>query len=528
MTLAVDDPWLERYRQMADRMYEVRRHARHLGILGISTLHPRYPIPQDHLDLMKLLLDLEKAPAAVRPPAGAEIFVRWLQSLLYACRESLYLFVLRIRFGRVLQRLAKEPVDLLVKSWCFGSAGSNGAGDFYYGTLGQLLQKKGVRSLFLLGDARGRMSATLIRQLLKGTHLAVVPEPLLLPPSTPFLAAWRQLRGAFAIRRLITKTRDPQLAAVCRCACFQGVQPAALRHGLYFDIALHAVARWKPKALVTLYEGQPWEKLAWHGAKAARPECRIVGYQHTVIMPHALSLLAPNRPSWEMSVPEAVLCLGETTRRMLSAGHEPFGTRLFSFGSFRHENGLSPRRRPQPGVRTTLVLPVGVLNEAVVLFHSALELARAMPAQRFLFRCHPVLPFEEVRPHLGEDPKRYSNVEVSREKEAVRDFTRSSSVLYHGSSAVLYAVLHGLKPLYWVTPQLPDTDPLFELQDWRVRVGGGQEAAQILTDYAALSEEEAHRQWFPARSYVEDYTKPVDDRSVEALLEAAGVRGGVG
>jgi hypothetical protein len=509
---------------MGERMYEVRRRVKQLGVLGISTLHPRYPIPQDHLELMKQLEEMEKNSVQVQRVSIFKILHRWVGSLLYVCREFLYLCTLRLRFGATVRRLEKEAVDLLVKSWCFGQAQCSEAGDFYYGKLEPMLQKQGARPLFLLGDARGRMSGALVREFLKSSgERRVVPEPLLVPLFAPFAAAFRQLRAAFAIRRLGRWTEDPQLAAVCRAASLHGVEPAAVRHSLDLDIARRAVATWKPKAFVTLYEGQPWEKMAWHGARQAHPSCRIVGYQHTVVMPHAQSLLRPNCSSWELSVPDVVLCLGPTTRHMLSKGHEPFGSTLISFGSFRHPNGASAGAIPDPRRKRVLVLPVGVLDEAVVLFNFAMELAKRSADTHFIFRCHPVLPFHEVQLHLGEQGRRLpGNVEVSRAAEITIDFNRSSCVLYHGSSAVLYAVLRGLKPLYYVTPELPDTDPLFEMREWKEPVFSVEEAQRVLGAYAAVSPQEATRQWQASFDYAKPYSQPVGDDSVVALPDAIG------
>ena len=524
MRIKNGDGWASRYREMSRMLYQVRRLAPHLGILGISTLHPRYPIPADQMELMKLLDKMDQKTAKARMPSFLSLWVGGSISLLYAVRESLNIAHLRLRFAPALRRLKKEPIDLLIKSWCFGIEPSDGSGDFYYGTLGEDLQKKGIRPLFLCGDARGRMTKELARHLFEKRPVRAVPEAVLVPMWAPFVAVWGQLRGVLRIRRLGLRSGDARFAAVCAAVSSYGMNPATLRHSLYFYIAREAVKAWKPRALVTLYEGQPWEKLAWHGARAADPRCRIIGYQHTVVMPQSLSLLSPNQGSWELSAPDAVLCLGEVTRKMMEEGHRPFGSRLIRFGSFRRTNGSAGGHPPQPERRTVLVLPVGVLDEAVLLFNFAIKLAESCPGYRFIFRCHPVLPFDRVRPHLTGSLERLSNIEISKEGVISSDFGRSSTVLYHGSSAVLYAVLDGLKPLYLHFEQLPDTDPLFQMSEWKEPVFSAEGAARALEIYGSVSAAEAARQWRGAFDYVQGYAPSVDESSVGSLLDLIGSR----
>lgn len=170
---------------------------------------------------------------------------------------------------------------------------------------------------------------------------------------------------------------------------------------------------------------------------------------------------------------------------------------------------------------------MGVLDEAVALFDFAIQLARSVPEERFILRCHPVLPFSQVRPHLAQGPEGCANIEVSTAPEIAADFGRSSAALYHGSSAVLYAVLHGLRPLYLRTAALPDADPLFELQEWRVPVSSLEDAKRDLEAYAGLSAQQADLAWRKAYDYVQRYTKSVDDLSVDRFLAAVGMGQGV-
>lgn len=522
--------WMSRYETLTDLLYEVRRRCRYLAVLGTSTLHPRHSLPADHLQLMEALAGggaLGSQPAAGRsadhvPPSLLLIALWWGRCALFACRETLGLLWLKGRYRAALRRLQQEPADVVMKSWCFSPESFEGSSDFYYGTVPHQLQARGMTCLLLHGDTRERNDGAFMRAILQGGPVRTVPEWLLVPLWAPLVTVIRQLVAALALRRLARRAAARPLARVAAAACRNSLQPITTRNTLLFDIARVAVKIWRAKVFVTLYEGQPWEQPAWHGAKAANPACVTVGYQHTVVMPHSLSLLSPNHGSWELSTPDVVLCLGEATQQMMAPGHRPHGSRLIPFGTPRRTANRPAVCGPQPGRRTILVVPeTGVPREARLMFNFAMGAARRLPEYRFIFRCHPFAPFPVVQPHLEADPADLPNVEVST-RPISEDFARCSAVLYRGSSSVLYAVLHGLKPIYLEDATYPDVDPLFNMEGWRERVASPEELERVLRRVDA-QDGEATAQWRRAAAYVEAYARPVTDAAIDRFLDAVGL-----
>ena len=169
-------------------------------------------------------------------------------------------------------------------------------------------------------------------------------------------------------------------------------------------------------------------------------------------------------------------------------------------------------------------MPEGNLTESKLLFDFALNVARLVPDHRFIFRCHPLLPFEKVRGHLSQNLDGFANVVVSQESAISADFARSSVVLYRGSSAVSHAVLDGLRPVYVRRESdIFDVDPLFELQAWRDYVSSEDELCQLLRGYSNLGDAEALASWKPAWDYVNSYTVPVDETSIDRFVTATGL-----
>jgi hypothetical protein len=516
---AADGPWLVRYRALVQMMYALRRQCRRVELLGVSSVQPRHPVPSEQLALMALLAEDR------HPPSGLGWWVRlawrWGRCLVFALRDGAQLAWMQWRCRGALHRIGRRPVDVLIKTWGFAPERPEGTVDFYCGPLPGLLRARGFETLTLSGNGNGHLRTAFARGVLSRGQGRAVPEPLLLPWWAPLVRALQLLPLALEVRRAARRAPEEAFRAFCASVSLDCVSPYAMRNSLYADLLRRAVSRWRPRVVLTLWEGQPWEALAWHGTKTADPDCVVAGYQHTVLMPHALSLLEPARGSWAPAAPEVLLCLGPRTQELLAPGQAGRGTRSIVFGSFRHPAG-PPLEPPRPGRRTVIVLPEAILPEAILLFNFALRLAPRLPDHQFIFRCHPGLPFADVERHL--DPSRPGNVEVSRHPIG-EDFSRASAVLYRGSSSVLYAALQGLKLLYLRDARWHDVDPLFELTQWREVVETPEQAAAALQNYAQCSEETAAAPWRMAAAYVGRYTAQVSDERVAQFISAAGLAG---
>lgn len=516
------DAGFEAFRELISLVYRLRRAHRDITILATSSVHPRNPMPVEHwrlLDALATSQDHSRPPA----PTFSAIFSKWCLCLLVALWDTFTILQVKVRYHRLLARRKQERASIVLKTWRFGPDSVDASADFYYGAFPAELVTRDVSTLLLCGNVQARREIAFARKVFRLDRFRAVPESALVPLWGPILSVFHQLRSSLILRRQAASEKDRKFAVVCAQVAMDCVHPATMRNAMNFHIA-QAVARyWKPDVYVTLYEGQPWEKLAWQGMKAARPECVIAGYQHTVVMRHSLSLTNPNTGSWEVSTPDVVLCLGPVTRRMMAPAYEPTGTKLVVFGSHRRGEMPVSSSGPKPYNRMVLVTPEGNIPECKILFEFAMQVAPLAPNYRFIFRCHPMLPFEKVRPHLEQHPEDFANVEVSAEDSIPKDFERCSVLLYRGSSAVFYAVLEGLLPVYLRTGESFDVDPLFELDSWRQHVSSKFEMAELLQHYGEIQKSEAKVSWSAAFAYINGYTVSVQDRSIADFLSAVGM-----
>lgn len=447
--------------------------------------------------------------------------VRKLWPLLTcAFRETITIVFLKLRFGRLVTQITHEPATVVMTTWL---KNFNPSDDFFYGRLPHLLQEQGVNCLLLYNDWWDKVESESVRAVLTQSHIRSVPRRMILPFWAPLATAWNQILTSIALRRLYKKAKDSRFIMLCREACLACLNPDTMYQTLSYYAAREAVRIWRVRVFVTLYEGQHWEKPAWHGAKAANKDCVTVGYQHAVIMPHSLALTRPNHGSWELATPDVVLCLGETTKNMMKAGHEPYKTKLIPFGSFHRTISRSLRRTPNPEHRAVLVVPEG--GESEYLFNFAMRAAPLLRSYHFIFRCHPNRPFTQLAPLEGV-LERFPNIEISNYSSIVDDCARSSVVLYRASSSVFVALLLGLKPIYVHDDRRPDVDPVSELTSWRERASSPEDVEAILRRYDATTQDCAGEQWRSAAEYVHSYAMPVDEASIDRFLVAVGLKDG--
>jgi hypothetical protein len=505
----------ESVQRLEKALAQIRRRFPDLAVQAIPWMDLKHPIHP---------VQMELADPKGRFPRGGGAFlpVRFLRCLLTAGQLTLQLAFLQFRLRTILSDLKKKPFDLIAKTWAYPGTLLPGWNDFYYGDLQRRLSGEGVSMLLLTGKpsemgwpdfAKASGSVSAPHQL---------PEMCLAPLAAPVRSVFRQLWVSLRLLKEAGRSQDDFTRRVVLRASRDCLSPAVTAIGLFYWIGREAVRLWGLKAVISLYEGYGWEQCLWRGAKEADPSCRTAGYQHTILLRHNLALLKPEAEGHRRLHPEVVLCLGPRTEMMLRLSHP--GSELFPFGTFRKLPSPSTRREPSPEKKTVVVVPTGYPEEATLLFNVTLRAARNLPDHRFLLRSHPVLPFEQVLPALEEDPARFPNVEISRSAPIEEDFVRASAVLYRGSSSVLYAILYGLKPIYFSDGRFPDQDPLFEIDAWLDRVSSARDLEERLRSYAMTDAGTASKQWEPAAEYVASYTVPVGEESLSQLLSRLKIR----
>lgn len=514
--------------RLAEVLSEVRRRCPDLPVVAIPWIHAKHPVHPVQRELIEAGSIFQAGVSGTNHVwgvgrwRGAGVWVgRFGLCLLYATYLTVRLVRLRLSLRREMARLKHQRFDLVAKTWRFGAGQTADDHDFYYGDLQKRLEERGVRMLLLYGHPEGKGWRVFPSPNVSTALSPQLPELCLVPLFAPFRMVFQQVCTSVRLFRIAAMVSDPLIRRVTIRASHDSLSRHILPIGFYYWIGKTAVEIWRPRAFVTLYEGHGWEQCIWWGAKTADSTCQTVGFQHTVLLRHQLALLRSKDDS-PYSRPDVALCSGPRTLEMLRRSHTR--STLIPFGTFRHSTELHSIQAPCPQRRTVLVVPEHFLEEEKLLFNSAMQAALLLPHYRFILRCHPVVPFEKIRRYLERDPEALPNVEVSLERPIREDFARSSVILYRGSSSVLYALLHGLKPVYLHDDGHHEVDPLFELSSgWRVRAFSIQELEEVLRLYAETDPSYAAEARREAVDYLGTYVIPVDSSSVDRFLSVVGL-----
>jgi hypothetical protein len=395
--------------------------------------------------------------------------------------------------------------------------------DFYYGDLQHRLSARGVSALVVCGDALGTDRISFAKSQLSAEPPYRLPELCLAPLWAPIRIAGHQMASSLRLAAIAMRTAPGLAQSIAMQAAHDCLQPDAAANSLVYWIAWAAVRQWRPQAFITFYEGHSWERCAWLGAKAADSGCATVGYQHAMIFREALAVLKPVMPDHRRLIPDAILTLGEAAAELLKPGHDAYGVELVPFGSFRYRDSSS-QGPADPSRRTVLISPTGLEPEAGALFAFAAACARLLPRYRFIFRMFPGVALPGVETAVHGYANELSNIEISDRKDIYDDYAQASIVLYRGSSSVLHAVLSGLLPVYVDVAKLLDTDPLFMLKRWK-RVCASPEAfVELAQDHEQGAIAAREEEWSAAAGYLRRYAGPVNERSIDGLLNAIQVK----
>ena len=360
--------------------------------------------------------------------------------------------------------------------------------DFYFGHLQEMLESEGLTSLLLLRNQSGAPTRPLrsVARRRGGRARMLLPDRA---SAVEELRYWKEARRARShLRAELEGVADGELRDRIRA----GLSSASTTANLRLEAQVREVVRTlRPSIVIVMWEGHAWERCVFRGARQARPDIHTVGYQHTILRKHVHAM----RRSLPGVDPERILSMGEATRADL-AGRAEFAAEYTIFGTHRRQPGAAPG--PCAPTGPCLVIPEGLEKEAAFLFGACIDLARANPTLEFIFRSHPVLPYDRV-PGLAALP---DNVSLSDGRSIEEDFARCGSVIYRGSSAVIYAMLSGLRPYYFGRPNELTLDPVHALDAWReILLDPADFPRALRADQEHADEDRRRREWERARDF---------------------------
>ena len=375
-------------------------------------------------------------------------------------------------------------VDVLFVSHLLNPSQAGQADDFYFGGLPNELVARGHSAVIVLINHTGKDDAEPLVRKWKGYLLphVILSNSLMFVEEVALLR--RLKKESFRLRRLAKKETPGLLRRVIYRASEEvlvGASLTNLRMASQFDAL---AAKLQPKAIIVTHEGYAWERLAFAAARGVNPNVRCVGYQHAAVFRLQHAIMRHLAPEYN---PDQILTAGsvgkEQLARALGMNSIPISVlgsnRTFKGNTINSVNSIHLDLEKQCDNSACLVMPEGFASECRILFEFSLACAESFPKIQFIWRLHPIVTHESLaaqNPRLRHLPK---NVELSQ-STLDDDIARCRCALYRGTTAIVPAVVAGLRPIYLQLPGEMTFDPLYELEGWRLVIRTAEEFIQAI------------------------------------------------
>jgi hypothetical protein len=285
-------------------------------------------------------------------------------------------------------------------------------------------------------------------------------------------------------------------------------------------------AKLQPKAIVVTHEGHAWERVAFAAARSIYPNMRCLGYQHAALfrLQHAI-----RRNLAREYNPDHILTAGTVSKAQLERAPGLDGIPITVLGSNRAFKGttmnsggpMHPDQVEHSGNSACLVLPEGIASECHLLFEFTLGCAQSSPEIQFIWRLHPIVTYESLAAQNRKLRNLPRNIVLSQ-ATLEEDMARCRWALYRGTTAVIQAVVAGLRPIYLQLPEELTIDPLYELKGWRTSVKTIADFIRVIryNQNRLLIDSESEYRF--AEGYSRDFFKFLNPDALEAAIISKG------
>ncbi len=381
-----------------------------------------------------------------------------------------------------------------------------GTQDFYYGQLPYLAEtQNGRKSVTGMIDHTPGVKKRVQRVALEND----ITVKYIFPKTHSFYKEIILLGQCIRTFRLLLKSSsaetDRSKRIILREAAFQSLAPDTFYTLRIYESIKALISRLQPADLVITWEGRAWERLAIYAAKTAEFPVHCIGYQHTILLSSSHSIKRPLGIRYDADL---IFTLGNITNKILQ--ETLVNSVCKTYGSYRLVLPEVSQMKSFEKI-ICLVTPEGLDGESLQLFGFAVEIAKKMPEITFVFRMHPVFPYDRFAQKHKEFQLLPSNCLISEFPSMNEDLKRCNFLLYRASSVALYAVINGLKPVYCGKEDEMSIDSLYYLGNWRSVVNNELEFRQVIKTHQQTSDTEKAEQFAAALVLCREYVIVPDE-----------------
>ena len=345
--------------------------------------------------------------------------------------------------------------------------------DFYFGNLPNLLSQKGFSVLVVL------FNHTSTKKALPLDKWDINIPRLILSNNNGFIDEIGYFfKFIFESKKLITQSKVEKYIIkknVLKLASNQLIPTINnLRiYNQFFKLAKIVNA----KKVITTYEGHGSERLIFSAFKKNSQKIKCIGYQHALIFKeqYAIKRLLKN-----IYNPDLIYTSGESGKIELTNYGLKNNIPIVVLGSNRVFD-IEHKSHNIVKSKSILVIPEAIFSECILLFEFSLICARQMPNINFIWRLHPLMNFNQITSKKLDINKLPSNIILSN-RTIKDDINSSNLVLYRGSTAVINAVIAGLRPIYLNLTGEMTIDPLHQFDKFKTNVSKPLDLINIINE----------------------------------------------
>ena len=414
-----------------------------------------------------------------------------------------------------------KNVDILFVSHFINQAHAGQNTDFYFGSLPDELVMQGYSVAIALINHSKESGEVLVRKW-KGS---MVPRLMLsesIGYSEEMILHKRLKNESFRLKKLEKIQPKGFVKNILARASKEALSNGTLSNLRFSRQIGSLVGMLNPSSIVTTHEGHAWERILFATARNVSQKVLCVGYQHAAVfrLQHAIrrSLSAKYNPDY-------IFTAGPVGKKQLEISPWLKEIPISVLGSNRNlqtdKFELSGTRAPLFNGRlqnlACLVIPEGILTECNFLFEFSLRCAQLCPEIQFIWRLHPAINSETFGKSNIMFLKLPENIIFSRDSLEA-DIAKCSWALYRGTTAIIPAVVAGLRPLYLKRQGEMTIDPLYELNDWRIDINNVGDFICVIKADSTHYSLAADSGFIYAQEYCRNFYSPINISVIKSVI----------
>ena len=263
--------------------------------------------------------------------------------------------------------------------------------------------------------------------------------------------------------------KETNMIKVCSLEALSFSTLANLRIG---DQIKKIVEKYKPKAILTTFEGHAYERIIYASARKINPLIKCLAFQHTRVFPLQHAMLRDLNVKYN---PDIIFTSGKNSYSHIQKRKKNKKIKVEILGSptfYKYQKSITEEDYIiKKGTQDfCIVMPEGYISETLTLFDFIIE-ASKNSSINFIFRLHPLINVTQLcylRPKFKSEE--YKNIIISNTNLDI-DLSKSKWILYRGSTGVLRAIKRGIIPIYLkISNDELNIDPLFDLSDSKYEI----------------------------------------------------------